>query len=60
MFMLGAAPPQGTRLHHTPQFDIDEKTFSEGAAILAETTLRLLRRLQTEKIELILTAPNGQ
>ena len=50
MFMLGAAPPQGVRQHHTPIFDIDESTFPVGAALLAETTVRLLRRLEAEKI----------
>jgi amidohydrolase len=50
MFMLGAAPPSGLRQHHTPDFDIDESTFPEGAAILAETAVRLLRRLAVEKI----------
>jgi amidohydrolase len=50
MFMLGAAPPSGIRLHHTPQFDIDESSFPVGAAVLAETTVRLLRRLAVEKI----------
>jgi metal-dependent amidase/aminoacylase/carboxypeptidase family protein len=50
MFMLGAAPPGGVRQHHTPEFDIDASTLPVGAALLAETTLRLLRRLATEKI----------
>jgi amidohydrolase len=50
MFMLGAAPPSGVRLHHTPLFEIDESTLPTGAALLAETTVRLLRRLATEKI----------
>lgn len=50
MFQLGAAPPAGVRLHHTPTFDIDESTLPVGAAILAETTLRLLRRLAVAKI----------
>lgn len=52
MFMLGAAPADGVRQHHTPIFDIDEASFPVGAALLAETTVRLLRRLATEKIEL--------
>jgi amidohydrolase len=50
MFMLGAAPASGIRLHHTPQFDLDEASFPTGAAILAETTVRLLRRLAVEKL----------
>lgn len=50
MFMLGAALPGG-RLHHTPTFDIDESTLPEGAAILAEATVRLLQKLAAEKIQ---------
>jgi metal-dependent amidase/aminoacylase/carboxypeptidase family protein len=50
MFMLGASPSQGMRLHHTPTFDIDESTLPTGAALLAETTVRLLKRLADEKI----------
>jgi amidohydrolase len=50
MFMLGAAPESGIRLHHTPLFEIDEKMLPVGAALLAETTVRLLRRLAVEKI----------
>lgn len=49
MFMLGAAPASGVRLHHTPTFDIDESTLPVGAALLAETAVRLLRQLATEK-----------
>lgn len=52
MFMLGAAPPQGNRQHHTPIFDIDESTFPTGTAILAEATVRLLNQLATTKIPL--------
>lgn len=52
MFMLGAAPAEGTRLHHTPTFDIDESTLPVGAALLAETTVRLLKQLANEKIPL--------
>jgi amidohydrolase len=51
MFMLGAAPAAGVRLHHTPLFDIDESSLPVGAALLAETTVRLLRRLAEGKIE---------
>ena len=50
MFMLGAAPPSGVRLHHTPTFDIDESTLPLGAALLAESAVRLLRQLATEKL----------
>lgn len=49
MFMLGAAPATGKRQHHTPTFDIDESALPTGAALLAETTCRLLTRLATEK-----------
>jgi amidohydrolase len=49
MFQLGAAPAGGVRQHHTPIFDIDESALPVGAAILAETTCRLLRRLVDEK-----------
>jgi amidohydrolase len=52
MFMLGAAREGKKRPHHTPVFDIDEVTLPVGAALLAETTVRLLRRLAAEKIEL--------
>ncbi len=41
MFMLGAAVPGGGA-HHTPTFDIDEKVFPIGTAILAETALRFV------------------
>lgn len=45
MIMLGAAIGDGVvRGHHTPIFDIDEACMPLGAAILAETTLRLLKR----------------
>lgn len=43
MFMLGAATADGVyRAHHTPIFDIDERAFPIGAAVLAETTRRFL------------------
>jgi amidohydrolase len=46
IFMLGAATPDGvSRSHHTPIFDIDEVVLPTGAALLAEATCRLLRRL---------------
>ena len=38
MFMLGASNGKGG--HHTPLFDIDENSFSLGAAVLAETARR--------------------
>jgi amidohydrolase len=43
MFMLGAATPDGVaRGHHTPIFDIDERSLPYGAAVLAETARRFL------------------
>jgi amidohydrolase len=44
MLMLGAATPDGVkRAHHTPIFDIDERSLPYGVAILADTALRFLR-----------------
>jgi amidohydrolase len=42
MFMLGAAVGDFSRPHHTPVFDIDERVLPLGAAVLADTTCRLL------------------
>lgn len=42
MFNLGAKYDDQNRPHHTPIFNIDEAAFPVGAAILAETTIRLL------------------
>jgi amidohydrolase len=50
MFMLGAALPGTMRQHHTPVFDIDENVLPVGAAMLAETAVRLLRQLAVKKI----------
>jgi amidohydrolase len=44
MFYLGAQYDDKNRPHHTPVFDINEESFPIGAAILAETTLRLLKQ----------------
>ena len=44
MMMLGAALGDMNRPHHTPVFDIDERSFPIGAAILAETVRRYLTR----------------
>ncbi len=44
MFMLGAKYDAQNRPHHTPVFDISESTLPIGAAVLAETTCRLLRQ----------------
>jgi amidohydrolase len=43
MFMLGAKLDTTNRPHHSPIFDIDEKSMPVGAAVLAETAVRLLR-----------------
>jgi amidohydrolase len=42
MFMLGAKIGEENLPHHSPRFDIDETYFYQGAAVLAETALRLL------------------
>jgi amidohydrolase len=42
MFNLGAQFDEMNRPHHSPIFDIDEKSFHVGAAMLAETAVRLL------------------
>ncbi len=44
MFQLGAKKDAVHRPHHNPKFDLDESTFKVGAALLAETTVRLLRQ----------------
>lgn len=43
MFSLGAKYDNVNRPHHSPIFDLDESSFSIGAAILAETAVRLLK-----------------
>ena len=43
MFYLGCRIDGDERRHHDPRFDIDENCLPIGAAILAETALRLLR-----------------
>jgi amidohydrolase len=43
MFMLGAQIGAEERPHHSPVFDLDESAFHVGAAVLAETTVRLLK-----------------
>ncbi len=43
MFSLGAKFDAVNRPHHSPIFDLDESSFSIGAAILAETAVRLLK-----------------
>lgn len=44
MFMLGAQYDDQNRPHHSPVFDIAESSFHIGAAMLAETACRLLKR----------------
>lgn len=44
MFMLGAQIGREERPHHSPIFDLDESAFPVGAAVLAETACRLLKR----------------
>lgn len=45
MFMLGAATQDGiARNHHTDIFDINEEVLPVGAAVLAETARRFVRR----------------
>ncbi|MCK6577787.1 MAG: amidohydrolase [Anaerolineae bacterium] len=43
MFMLGAKRDEINRPHHNPLFDLNEGTFKDGAALLAETALRILQ-----------------
>ncbi|HEX2619002.1 MAG TPA: amidohydrolase [Phototrophicaceae bacterium] len=43
MFMLGARFDDLNRPHHSPIFDINEDCFQVGAAVLAESAVRLLR-----------------
>jgi amidohydrolase len=43
MFMLGAKYDAVNRPHHSPIFDIDESPLHLGAAVLAETAVRLAR-----------------
>ncbi|MBU1662909.1 MAG: amidohydrolase [Chloroflexi bacterium] len=42
MFMLGCKIEGDTRRHHDPRFDIDENCMPIGAAIFAETALRIM------------------
>lgn len=44
MFLLGCRIEGDERKHHNPRFDIDEGCLSFGAALLAETALRLLKQ----------------
>ena len=42
-FFLGAGIEGDLRRHHDPHFDIDESALPIGAAVMAESALRLLR-----------------
>jgi len=42
MFMLGCKIEGDTRRYHDSRFDVDENCMPIGAAIFAETTLRIL------------------
>lgn len=44
MFFLGAEIGDEKRPHHSPNFDIDERALPIGAAVLAETAVRLLQQ----------------
>ncbi len=44
MFFLGAKYDDYDRPHHSPVFNIDEGILQQGAAILAESAVRLLRQ----------------
>jgi amidohydrolase len=44
MFMLGAKYDETNRPHHSPIFDIAESPFAIGAAILAETAVRMMKK----------------
>ncbi len=43
MFRLGAKLDSVSRPHHNPKFDLNESAFKVGAALLAESAVRLLR-----------------
>jgi len=43
MFMLGCRVEGDTRRHHDPKFDLDENCLQIGAALMAESALRLLQ-----------------
>jgi amidohydrolase len=44
MFSLGTRIEGDERMGHSPRFDVDERALPIGTAILAESTLRFLRR----------------
>ena len=47
-FLGGATTGEPKRLHHHPRFDVDERCLPLGAALLAEVTVRYLRRASIE------------
>ncbi len=49
MFNLGAKKDEVRRPHHNPLFDIDESVLPTGAAMLAESALRLLYDLERRR-----------
>ncbi len=57
MFSLGTGSESFSCLIHTPDFDLDERSLPVGAAVLAETALRFLKKrslsLREELIKLI-------
>lgn len=44
MFSLGTGSESFSCLIHTPDFDLDERSLPVGAALLAETALRFLKK----------------
>ena len=49
MFMLGTRIEGDERFGHNPRFDIDERALPVGAALLAESALRFLRKDQPRR-----------
>lgn len=49
MFVLGARIEGDERFGHNPRFDIDERALPVGAALLAESALRFLRKDQPRR-----------
>lgn len=48
MFSLGAKLDSMNRPHHSPVFDLNESSFAIGAAMLAETALRLVSQAKAD------------
>jgi len=49
MFVLGTRIEGDERFGHNPRFDIDERALPVGAALLAESALRFLRKDQPRR-----------